>query len=147
MNHLPAADLDFLNAFEGCEIRPANFRHREHVRLAYIYLRLYSFEVAFEKLRTGLQRLLEHLGAPPSAYHETITRAWLLAVAHFIDAGPLTTSSEEFLMRSAVLLDKDIILTHYTKDTLMSPSARTAFVAPDLQPIPTRVGDPKSLSS
>ena len=136
MNQLPASDLGFLRAFEACELTPANFGHREHVRLAYIYLRLYSFDVALQTLRTGLQRLLAHLGAPASLYHETITRAWLLAVSHFMNAGPPTVSSEDFLTSSAVLLDKEIMLTHYQRETLMSPSARGAFVEPDLEPIP-----------
>ena len=139
MSDLPASDLCFLRAFEACELTPATFRHREHVRLAYIYLRLYPFEVAFQKLRTGLQRMLAHLGAPASLYHETITRAWLLAVSHFINARPPTISSEDFLISSAVLLDKEIMLTHYQRETLMSPLARAAFVEPDLEPIPSHL--------
>jgi hypothetical protein len=136
MSELPASDLRFLRAFEACELTPATFGHREHVRLAYIYLRLYPFDVALQALRTGLQRLLAHLGAPASLYHETITRAWLLAVSHFMNAGPPAINSEDFLATSAVLLDKDVMLTHYRRETLMSPSARAEFLEPDLEPIP-----------
>jgi hypothetical protein len=146
MNELPASDLGFLHAFEACELTPGNFGHREHVRLAYIYLRLYPFDIALQMLRTGLQRLLAHLGAPATLYHETITRAWLLAVSHFMDRTPQTISSEDFLAGSAVLLDKDIMLTHYSRETLLSPSARTEFLEPDLQPIPSHRANSKSLS-
>src|SRR5438034_7038856 len=104
MNELPASDLRLLRAFEACELTPASFGHREHVRIAYIYLRLYSFDVALAKLRAGLRRLLIHLGAPASAYHETITRAWLMAVAHFMNSGAESTNSEDFLTKSDVLL-------------------------------------------
>src|SRR5450432_1088872 len=136
-SQLPESDLRFLRAFEACELTAENFRHREHVRLAYIYLRLYPLDVALESLRAGLLRLLTHFGAPASLYHETITRSWLLAVAHFMNAGAPTTDSEDFLANSAVLLDKEIMLTHYKRETLMSPSARAQFIEPDLEPIPS----------
>ena len=138
-NKLPASDLRLLGAFEACQLSPADFGHREHLRLAYIYLTLYPFDLALEKLRTGLQRLLAHLGAPASVYHETMTRAWLLAVRHFMTARAPTTGSEDFLSASAALLDKNIMFSHYDRKTLLSPSARETFVEPDLEPIPRHV--------
>ncbi len=128
-----------LGAFEACQLSPADFGHREHLRIAYLYLRLYPFDLALEKLRTGLQHLLAHLGAPVSAYHETVTRAWLLAVQHFMTARGPASGSEEFLAASGVLLDKNIIFSHYNRETLMSPSTRERFVDPDLEPIPGHV--------
>jgi hypothetical protein len=136
MNTIAPSDRRFLRLFETCALTPAEMRHRAHVRLAYIYLRLYPFEVALESLRTGLHRFLAHNGAPASAYHETITRAWLLAVRHFLHSTAPVANSEEFLAACPRLLDKEIMAAHYTPEVLMSSVARSRFVAPDREPIP-----------
>jgi hypothetical protein len=133
---LPESDLRFLAAVEACQVAPGTFQHREHLRLAYIYLRLHPFEAALQAMRAALHRLLTHLEAPASAYHETITRAWLLAVAHFMNNAAPSAGSEEFLAGAAVLLQNEIMLTHYRPETLRSPAARARFIAPDLEPIP-----------
>lgn len=138
MKTLPESDLRFLATFEACELSETDFRHREHVRLAYIYLSLHPFEVAYEKIEKGLRRLLAHLGAPPDTYHETLTRAWLLAVQHFMQSAEPTRGPEQFLEKSAALLDKEIMKTHYTSALLSSDEACRHFVGPDLEPIPDR---------
>ncbi len=136
MKPLTASDARLLRAFERCALTPTQLPHRAHLRLAFIYLRLHPFDSALEILRRLLQAFLTHHGAPPAAYHETLTHAWLLAVRHFMQAQPLVTSSDEFLLRCPALLDKKIMATHYTSDRLMSPAARANFVAPDRNPIP-----------
>lgn len=133
---LPETDRRFLDDFEACRIDAAQFGHREHLRVAYIYLSLHPFDEALDRMENGLLRLLAHLGAPPSKYHRTLTQSWLLAVRHFMDtAGPATTF-EQFLETGGVLLDKEIMGTHYTSDLLWSEEAREKFIEPNLQPIP-----------
>lgn len=45
MKHrISADDRDFLRRFSCCGIEVAGFHHREHVRLAYIFLVLYGVE-------------------------------------------------------------------------------------------------------
>lgn len=136
MNALHVSDLRFLQAFESCELTAAEFRHREHLRLAYIYLSLYPFDRAAQKMEEGLRRLLAHLGAPPSKYHETLTWAWLLAVHHFMHLAGPTTGFDEFLAGSERLLDQHVMSTHYTPERLSSKEARSRFLEPDRQPIP-----------
>ena len=136
-------DIDdrFLAAFEAAELTPDGFRHREHLRVAYIYLTLHRFDVAREKMESGLRNLLAKFGAPPSAYHETMTSAWLLAVAHFMHTGGPTASFADFLEAGgARLLEKEIMATHYSATLLASDAARERFVEPDLQRIPQHVG-------
>ena len=136
MSALPEADRRFLEAFERCELSEREFRHREHVRLAYIYLRVHDAEAALDLLRTGLRRFLAHLGAPASVYHETLTHAWLLAVAHFMHRTGPTADFEQFAQAASRLFDKDVMHAHYTPELLMSDAARSGFVAPDRDPIP-----------
>ncbi len=87
-------------------------------------------------MESGLLRLLAHLGAPPSKYHRTLTQSWLLAIRHFMETASPTTSFEQFLETGGLLLDQEIMETHYTSDLLWSAEARGKFVEPDLQPIP-----------
>ncbi len=136
MKELTAADRQFLASFEACEIGGAEFHHREHLRLAYIYLSLFPYAAALEKMETGLRDFLAHLGAPASKYHHTLTEAWLRAVQHFIDRAGPTADFEQFLEIASQLLDKEIMGTHYSPDLLWSDAARASFVEPDLQPIP-----------
>jgi len=39
-------DTEFLRAFENCEIANGDFHHRDHIRLAWIYLQLYGGQAA-----------------------------------------------------------------------------------------------------
>jgi hypothetical protein len=133
---LDPSDRQFLDKFESCAVSPAEFRHRDHVRLAYIYLTLNAPEIALQKTRAGLQRFLVHLGAPPERYHETITRAWLLAIEHFMREAGETKSFEQFAALSPRLLVEGAMETHYTRELLQSEAARQRFLQPDLQPIP-----------
>ncbi|MEO7168079.1 MAG: hypothetical protein ABI787_05305 [Spartobacteria bacterium] len=133
---LTTSDASLLRAFESCALTPGQLPHRAHLRLAFIYLRLHPFGVALELLRSRLQKFLAHHGASASVYHETMTRAWLLAVRYFLAARPSVRSSAEFLRRCPVLLDKNIMATHYSPEHMMSPAARAGFLEPDLDPIP-----------
>ena len=134
------SDERFLSAFEACHFRADEFRHREHLRVAYIYLTLYPFDQALEKMEAGLRDLLRHLGAPSSQYHRTLTEAWLRAVHHFMGNSGPTSDFEHFLETAECLLNKEIMGTHYTPGVLSSEAARVAFVKPDLQPIPEHAG-------
>lgn len=138
MHTLSQEDRDFRAAFEACQIAPADFTHRAHLRLAYCYLSEGDTEVAVTRFRGALGRFLHHNGIDPAKYSETVTRAWVLAVHHFMHSCGETGSAEAFLSRSSRLLDAKIMLTHYTKDVLFSAAARLQFVEPNLLPIPRR---------
>ncbi|MEL6464828.1 MAG: hypothetical protein AAFQ58_07650 [Pseudomonadota bacterium] len=137
MTMMPSQDdLDFRNAFEAGHIAPADFTHRAHLRLAYVYLCESTVDAAMPSLRTALRTFLKRNGVPSDEYHETLTRAWLMAIAYFMDKAKTATSFDSFLVQDDRLLDSQIMLTHYRKDRLFSDAAHTAFVAPDLQEIP-----------
>jgi hypothetical protein len=132
---LSDGDRDFRAAFEACSIAPARFDHEAHVRLAYVYLTENDVDPAVQRMRAALLTFLEHNNIPPAKFHETLTRAWILAVRHFMDKAP-STSASEFIDRNRELLDSRIMLTHYSAQLLFSPDARASFVEPDLEPIP-----------
>jgi hypothetical protein len=133
-------DRAFRAAFEACAVQPAAFNHEAHLRLAYVYLVEYGTSKAHERMRQSLLSFLEAHGVPPEKYHETLTRAWVLAVSHFMDKAP-SSSFAEFAANSQPLLNSKAMLTHYTPEKLFSPEARTSYVEPDLEAIPKPVKD------
>lgn len=135
-HELSQSDRDFRAAFEAGAYAPADFSHRAHVRLAYVYLADSDVELALERMRAALVAFLSHHRIPAGKYHETLTRAWILAVHHFMHRSPEAASAEDFIGRNPLLLDTRIMLTHYSADLLFSDAARANFVEPNLDPIP-----------
>jgi hypothetical protein len=132
-------DRDFRSAFENCIVSPSQFNHEAHVRLAYVYLVEGDVESAVPRMRESLLNFLEHHRIPRAKFHETITRAWVLAVRHFMNRSP-STCFADFIAQNKELLDSKIMLTHYSASVLFSPDARASFVEPDLDPIPQQRG-------
>ena len=129
-------DVRFRTEFEAFAVPPAQFDHRAHVRLAYAYLADNDADSALALMRSALMAFLEHNQVPVSKYHETLTRAWILAVRHFMTRSPDTPSADAFIRANPELLDTKIMLTHYSADVLFSDEARRRFVQPDLDRIP-----------
>ena len=136
MHTLSQADKRLLALFQACSLSPGEFTHQAHLRLAYIYLTRHDLEAGLQTMRHAIQRFLSHHQIDASKYHETLTRAWLMAVKHFMDRAGSTESADEFLSKSAALLDSSVMLTHYSKELLFSAAARAGYVEPDLDPIP-----------
>jgi hypothetical protein len=130
------ADRAFRAELEAGTVPAAAFGHRAHVRLAYVYLVDHDTDEAHRRMQGALLAFLRHHGVDPSKYHETLTRAWIMAVRHFMEASPACASSDEFLERNPRLLDSKIMMTHYSAEVLFTDEARARFVEPNLAPIP-----------
>ena len=91
-------------------------------------------------MREALLAFLEHNGVDPSKYHDTMTRAWTLAVRHFMEATSSQDSADWFIEHNPEMLDSKIMMTHYSAEVLFSDEARTQFVDPDLDLIPQHAG-------
>lgn len=113
MKHRASSDdLEFQRRFEACETLPAAFDHAAHVRLAYVYLCEHSADAAAGRMKAVLLAFLAHLGIGQTKYHETITRAWVMAVNHFMTRSPIAyRSSSAFMRANGELLDTKIMLT------------------------------------
>ena len=131
-----ASDLALQESFLLGTLPPSAFDHRAHVVLAYAFLAQSGVDAAFGRLRAGLHDYLRAQQIDAAKYHETLTRAWLLAVWHFMQRTPQTSSAGDFIARHPLLLDSGIMLTHYSSQRLFSSEARRRFVEPDLEPIP-----------
>ncbi len=136
MNKVSVEDEIFCAQFESCEYPPEKFKHREHLKLAYIYLTKHGSDTACKRMRESLKNYLEHNNVDSNKYHETITRAWILAVHHFMQKVTVSDSSDSFIDQYPIMLNSRIMMTHYSAELLFSVQAREKFVEPDLDPIP-----------
>lgn len=114
-------DEHFLSGLEACTLPSEHFNHAGHLRLACLYLARHPLDEAIERTCATIRAYATHLGAA-NKYHATITIALVrLLHAH----GP------------AALIDARALLAlHYTEAMLASSAAQTAFVPPDLAPLP-----------
>jgi hypothetical protein len=129
-----AGDEEFLAAFEADAIPKADFHHREHVRLAWLYLRRHGPAEATQRMREGIRRFAAAHGVP-GLYHETLTTFWVLAVEAARGAHPEAPDFESFALRHPELLDKGLVRRHYREGTIESERARTEWIAPDRAPL------------
>jgi hypothetical protein len=148
MNAITAAsDLDLVAQFESLRMAPADFGHREHVRLAYAILAdVGDFGEAAVRYRRALRAFAAHVGAP-GKYHETLTWAYLALVHERMfelyreraldtsDRSQRTSiTSLDLLARFPDLADhKSGALAKYydVKALVASPTARAVFVLPE----------------
>jgi prephenate dehydrogenase len=137
-NQISENDRCFISRLESCHLEPGEFGHRAHIRAAYIYLCLASLndKRAAVRMKNSLPALENHQGAADSTYHKTITIAWVQAVRHFMGISLSTRSANQFISLNPQLLDKHLLLTHYSEKQLFSDLARTVFVEPDIETIP-----------
>jgi hypothetical protein len=117
-------DQEFVRAFESCELSPDLFHHRDHIRLARIYVELDGPAKATERFRSALRKFAAHIGKSEK-YHETITVAWMRLVVRMTDPVELEK-----------LMDKRYIEKFYSPELLATDAARTRFVEPDRAELP-----------
>ena len=111
------------------------FRHRQHIHLAFAAVRRYGMPAAAGKVCGWLWQITAYEQAPQK-YHHTVSRAWVEVVAHHAAAAPDCTDFGAFAGRYPALLDKRLLSRHYRSSTLASAAARQGWVDPDLAPFP-----------
>lgn len=128
-------DQEFLRAFENCELGNEGFHHRDHIRLAWIYLRRYGEPEARRHMSEAIKRFAAFHGKTDK-YHETITLAWLRLVADAMTRVRRDTTFDKLTVLAPELLDKRTLDKFYSTGALASDVARNSWVVPDLQPLP-----------
>jgi len=110
------------------------FTHRQHLELAWSYLRIHEPEEAQRAMGAAIRHVARLHGAP-DRYHETITRSWVRLVALHL-AGSEAESFDEFIADNPALLDRHLLGRHYSPGRLSSPHARRQWTEPDLRDFP-----------
>src|SRR4051794_30838995 len=92
-------DDEFVRGFEDCTLPNSAFHHRDHVRLAWVYLRRHPALEALTRFTIGLQRFATFNGHP-GLYHETITWAYLFLIHERMADAPEGEIFEAFAARN-----------------------------------------------
>jgi hypothetical protein len=111
------------------------FRHRQHVHLAFLAVQRYGMPEATARICAWIQRIAAYERAPQK-YHHTVSRAWVELVAYHVDADRGCADFGTFARRYPALLDKRLLSRHYRSSTLAAEPARRDWVEPDLLPFP-----------
>jgi hypothetical protein len=115
---------------------PGGFGHRQHVQLAFIASRRYGTTRAPGLVAGWIRHLTAHA---PHKYHATVTRAWAEIVARHVAGDPSVADFAVFVERHPALLDKRLLLRHYSSRALASPRAKAGWAEPDVVPFPWEV--------
>ncbi len=126
----------FVRDFKSGALPRERWTHHAHLVVALWYVHHFKRERAVSLVRARIKRYNKSHGianTPDSGYHETITRFWLRMVHNFHDAsaargGSLAALANELPHRFA---DKNLPLSYYSRERLMSSEARAMWVRPD----------------
>ena len=119
-------------AFEAGQEPPGGFHHREHVRVAWYYLRQQALPDALVRFSNALRAFATAQGKP-GLYHETITTAYVLLINERLDDRARELSWNDFAALNPDLFGwkPSILDRYYRPETLKSDKARRTFVMPD----------------
>ena len=123
-------DTQFVQAFESCTLPPSKFRHAQHVKLAWLYLREEPAPLALMRFVAGLKRFAVANGVP-DLYHETITWAYVCLIHERMERTGKDIGWDEFARLNADLFQRDFLSHYYSPKTLSSALARKVFLFPD----------------
>jgi hypothetical protein len=135
-------DAELLRRFEDCTLPFAQWTHRCHVKVAYLYLRQLNFDDALMRIRATINayNAANHVPeSPTSGYNETTTHAMLHLIAAVMRAYGSTfptETSDAFCDAHPQLMTRHILRLFYSPARRMDPLAKTRFVEPDLAPLP-----------
>jgi len=139
-------DHAFLAAFEAGAIPHTEWRHRDHLRMAFLYLSALPFDAAVARMRSGIQALNAKHGTVESTttgYHETMTVAWARVVAVTLRVHGPRGDSRAFVEAHPHLMAKSLMRLYYSRARIMTDEAKARFVEPDLAPLPEPGGEPQ----
>ncbi|HWN43956.1 MAG TPA: hypothetical protein VNW71_17160 [Thermoanaerobaculia bacterium] len=123
---------DLIRRFEDGTLPATDFHHRDHVRLAWLYLNEDPLLTALARFTEGLKQFATRNGHP-GLYHETITWAYLLLIHERKARGDAGETWEEFAEHNPDLLTwkPSVLEGYYHEETLASELAKRVFVIPD----------------
>src|SRR5438477_12439726 len=106
------ADDEFMDAVEACTLPNAAFHHRDHLRLAWIYVCRFGYAAGSERMAASIRRYAAHQGATEK-YHETITRAWMDLVQHAVSSANQPASFDAFIAANTDLSNPNALALYY----------------------------------
>ncbi len=121
-------------AFEDTTLPYREWTHAAHLTVGLWYRLWYGPAGAVDHMRAGLRRYnAAHADEPMRVgYHETITRFWLWVIGEYVRqttvAGSIADLANGLV---AACVDRELPFTYYSREHLMSDTARAVWVEPD----------------
>jgi len=114
--------------FEAGRVSAQEFRHRDHLRLAWHYLNAFGLDETLQRFPKQIKAFANRVGAP-GLYHQTITWAYLFAIHERMQGREWDRFEEENpdLFGSP----KRWLGRYYSQARLSSNRAREVFLLPD----------------
>lgn len=129
--------LNMIRLFEARTLPEDQFTHDAHIIVACWYL----FEnKGHETFKTVKQHIIAYKAANSTgdakAFHETLTRFWLLVVREFLNVHkPVTIEVALNKLLMTELSEKSLPFQFYSRERLFSASAIESWMEPDVQSI------------
>ena len=129
------AGRDLARDFEACALPAGAFRHRDHIHVAWTYLRAMDYQAAEKRMSDAIRKFAAAHGAA-SKYHHTLTVTWMRLVAAAIRVSKNVDDFDSFARAHPELFDPTAPETLYSPSLLQSEAARSGWVEPDLHAFP-----------
>ncbi len=133
------AIAELIAGFEDGTYPASDWTHESHIYMAVWYLLKLPLEEATDRIKEGIRQYNVSQGGENTAtsgYHETITvfyihvlHQFLVSRGHWEDTEIWAALPEQSFMSS------DFPFRYYSKEHLMSKTARARWVEPDLKPL------------
>jgi transketolase len=143
----PISDEDFLAQFESTAWPLEKWHHRQHIKVAYLYLRHYPFEQAQARIREKIKAYNAAKQLPDSllsGYHDTMTQAWMHLVYFALCEGGAAETADDFYEQHPELWGKKSLRFFYAA-IFVTPEAKANFVPPDRTSFPKSKKSPPEL--
>jgi adenylate kinase family enzyme len=131
---------DLAGRFQECAVPAKEWTHAAHLVVGLWHVQRYGATDALVRLRTGIRRLNESHGGVNSTtngYHETITAAYVQLLTQYLDRRwtdmPLEMQALDLL--AGPLAVRDVLFTFYSRNRLMSTTARLEWLEADRAPV------------
>jgi hypothetical protein len=98
-------DDELVDGFERGTLEPGAFGHREHVRVAWVYLTRHGRDEAARRMLDGLRAFAARAGKP-SKFDAPLTLAWMAAIDEARQATPAAATFEQLVTARPALLDR-----------------------------------------
>ena len=124
-------DDELMEQFQRTTLPTTSFDHRQHVRVAWLFVTRFGMPNAITAFSDALRRFAAAKGAH-HLYHVTVTWAYLLLInqrqqtCRAADWKTFAATNADLLRWKPSILDE-----YYTSDALWSDVARHSFVMPD----------------
>ena len=126
-----------VKAFNSLTLPREQWNHDAHLKVGLWYLLHYSPDESLKRLRQNIKQYNVACGinnTETQGYHETITQFYIWLINHFIQQ---IDCSQSIDLIADTLIDcygdKSVIFSYYSKDRLMSKTARIQWIEPDLK--------------